>query len=318
MKILVTGMSGFIATNFFQYLNSTHPDHDVYGFDLAYNQDLRNPAHVESAVAGKDIVFHFGALTHIDSSIRDPKPFLDTNIQGTYNILQACTEFHAKMVQISSSEVYGTLRHDLEYEIQDELYPLMGHSPYAFSKIAQDRMCYSWHRTYETDVRIVRPFNQYGPYQDIRKVIPKFIQQLLTGKPLTIYGDGKSKRDWVYVRDTVEAIWKSQQLPAGEVINICTGKNYTVIELIHLLEQITKKSGQIVKVQHTDERYGHVKELLGDPSYALKMLGWQPEIDFTAGLEKSYRWFTENGPIQYLGGDPKTTRYLANEGMEKT
>lgn len=317
MKILVTGMSGFIATNFFQYLNREHPDTDVYGFDLAYGQDLRNFKQVREAVEGKDVVFHFGALTHIDSSIKDPHPFLETNINGTYNLLCACTDLKIKMVQISSSEVYGTIRRVQGFEKQDEDHPLMGHSPYAFTKIAQDRMCYSWWQTYETNVRVVRLFNQYGPYQDIRKVIPKFIQQLENGQPLTIYGDGLSKRDWVFVQDTVEAIWLSQKLLAGDVCNVCTGKNYTVLDLIHLLEEITKKSGQIVKVAHTDERFGHVKELLGDPAYTIDALGWRYKTDLPEGLEKMYKWLKENGAIKYLGGDPKTIRYLVNEGTEK-
>lgn len=316
MKILVTGMSGFIATNFFQFLNHEHSNDDVYGFDLAYGQNLQDYNQVSRAVQGKDLVFHFGALTHIDSSIKDPQPFMDTNIASTYNLLRACTAHKAKLVQVSSSEVYGTLRRDLSFEIQDELHPLMGHSPYAFTKLAQDRMCYSWWQTYETDVRVVRPFNQYGPYQDIRKVIPKFIEQLETGKPLTIYGDGLSKRDWVFVQDTVEAIWLARNLPAGEVVNICTGKNYTVLDLIHILEKITKRTGQIVQVAHTDERFGHVKELLGDPEKAEKVMDWKYKIDFDEGLQKTYAWLKENGPITYLGGDPKTTRYLANEGLK--
>lgn len=330
LKVLVTGMSGFIPTNFFQFLNKNlREEVDCYGFDLAHKQDLRDAQAVEDAVKRVDLVIHFGALTHVDSSINNPKPFLETNIWGTFNVLQAATKYKVKMIQISSSEVYGGLEKGFKFQSEDRHplghspHPLNAHSPYAFTKIAQERMCYAWWRTYRTDVRIVRPFNQYGIGQDIRKVIPKFMNMIKDGKPLTVYGGGKQRRDWVFAKDTCSGIWEARNLPAGEVLNLCTGKSYSILELIELLKRTIPETiqfrSQLVQVSQINPRLGEVEETVGDPSKAENLLNWKAETRLEEGLKQTWDWFLGSGGNFYLGGDdPKKTKFLANEGFEKT
>ncbi|MFQ6049627.1 MAG: dTDP-glucose 4,6-dehydratase [Candidatus Paceibacterales bacterium] len=316
MKVLITGMSGFVATNFFQFLNKkAGKDIDCYGFDLLHGQDLRDAEAVEKAVKDMDLIVHFGALTHVDSSIKDPKPFFKTNIWGTFNVLQAATKYKVKMIQIASSEVYGNLAKGFELQSEDghplnhPPHPLNAHSPYAYTKIAQERMCYAWWQTYGTDVRIVRPFNQYGPGQDIRKVIPKFMHQIVEGKPITIYGGGKQRRDWVFIENTCSGIWKSRNLSPGETINLCTGKNYSVWELVDLIKKTMPKHidfrSKVVKIMQTSKRVGELNASKGDPSKAEKLLGWRAKTSLEEGLRKTWDWFVGSGGNFYLGGDPR-------------
>ena len=294
---------------------------------MAHGQDLRDRDSVEKAVQNADLVVHFGALTHVDSSINNPEAFLETNIWGTFNVLQAATKHKVKVIQISSSEVYGAILDGFEIQSEDRHplnhfpHPLNAHSPYAFSKVAQERMCYAWWQTYGTDVRVVRPFNQYGIGQDVRKVIPKFMKLIVEGKPLTIYGGGKQKRDWVFVGDTALGIWESRNLQPGEVINLCTGLNYSILELVEMIQKTAPQGvqlkSQIVEVANTSERLGEVLDTKGDPSKAEKLLGWKAETTLGEGLKKTWDWFLTSGGNFYLGGDPKTTKFLPNEGFQK-
>lgn len=304
-RILCTGMSGFMAGRFFQYLAREQPEVKVVGFDRAYGQDVRNGADVEEAVKGVDVVFHFAALTHIDSSIAEPEPFVDTNVNGTMNLLQACTKHQVKLVQISSSEIYGSLTQQ-EYEdgiTQDEGFRLNPQSPYAATKVAQDVLCTAWWHTYGTDVRVLRPFNQWGPGQDIRKMIPKFFQQVMSGQPITVYGEGQSTRDWVWVDDFVEAVWRSVELPAGTVVNVATGVSYSVLEVVERIQQLVGKRSQVVLVHHTDERWGYVKHLRGDGKKITQLLRWKPTMTLDDGLERLYEWIQTNGAVCYRGGE---------------
>lgn len=317
MKVLITGMSGFIPTNFFQFLiKKADKNIECYGFDLLHEQDLRDARAVEEAVKNVDLVVHFGALTHVDSSIKDPRVFLETNIWGTFNVLQAATKHKIKVIQIASSEVYGALAKGFDFQSEDnhplnhKPHPLNAQSPYAFTKVAQERMCYAWRQTYGTDVRVVRPFNQYGAGQDIRKVIPKFMHQIVQGKPITVYGSGEAKRDWVFAEDTCSGIWASRNLPPGEVINLCGGKNYSVWEIIDFIKKTMPQGvhfrSKVVKVVRTNERVGEVYASKGDPSKAEKLLGWRAKTSMEEGLRKTWDWFVGSGGNFYLGGDPRT------------
>ena len=314
MRVLVTGMTGFMAGRFFRYLAQNEPDVHVYGFDKAYGENLEDAASVDKAVEQVDAVFHFGALTHIDSSIVHPEPFFPTNVMGTLHVLQSCTKHRKKLVQISSSEIYGSLSQE-EFDagkLQGEDYRLNPQSPYAASKVAQDVMCTAWHHTYETDVRVLRPFNQWGPGQDIRKMIPKFFYQVSQGLPITAHGDGQSTRDWVWVDDFVEAVWKSINLPEGTVANVATGRAYSVVQVVDMIKELVgNKESQVVFVNHTDQRWGYVKHLRGDGSYLESLTGWKPKITLESGLPLLYQWLKTNGPVFYRGGEgwsePKTS-----------
>lgn len=309
-KILVTGNRGFFGTNFEQYVEREYPEVDLYGFDLKHGQDCRNYEQVEKAVKGKSAVFHFAAFTHTDTSMRYPKLFLEGNPKGTLNILKACTKHKVRLINISSSEVYGTLKGGWQRESEE--HPFGPASPYAASKVACDSMCQTWHKVHGTDVVIVRPFNGYGFYQDRRKVMSKYIERIEKGLPLQVYGEGNQKRDWIFAEEIVKGIWKAYQLlPAGEIINLCSGKNYSILEVIDLLRRITNKN---IKIESIKPRYAEVQNMIGDNSKAKKLLDWETKIDLKEGLARTYRWLKENKPIAYLGGEPKTLRFISNEG----
>lgn len=301
MKLLITGGSGFVATNFFQYL-LTLPEEEqpeIRLFDRRYGQDLTCWEDViESWNEYKpDTVINFAAFTHIDDSIKNPRKFWENNLSLQLNILEACRKYDCRLLQISSSEVYGTA----QSLPMDEDHSLCPHSPYAFTKAAQDRSCYSWWQTYGLNVSIVRPFNQFGPYQQRQKVIPKFIYNIVHGLPLPVYAEGKARRDWLYVKDTVRGIWLAlNYLDPGEVVNLATGKSWSVIEVCNLLREVVPKvSGKpdlskIVTVQHVDDRWGHVFHLEGSHGKALRLLGWKPGYTFPEALEETVRWYIDN------------------------
>lgn len=308
-KVLITGMAGFFGTNFWQWLNRAHPQIDCHGFDLVYGQDCRDYSQVEKAVRDKDVVFHLAAFTHTDTSFRYPDMFLQGNILGTLNMLKACSKHRVKLVYISSSEVYGRLREGWKKESED--HPFNPASPYATSKAMCDLMCQNWHKSFGADVVIVRPFNGYGFYQDRRKMISKFVERIEKGLPIQIYGSGEQTRDWNFATDIVRGIWKAQELPAGEIINLCSGKDYSVLEIVKLLKEIVDSE---VEVEHIESRHGEVERMIGDNTKVKKLLDWEPQVEIKEGLRKTYHWIKENKPIAYLGGEPKTLRFLPNEG----
>jgi len=348
MRLLITGGSGFIATNFFQYL-LTLPDEEqpeIRLFDRRYGQDLCRWEDVDKAWKEyrPEAVINFASYTHIDDSIQDPRRFWENNLTLMLNVLEACRKYDCRLLQISSSEVYGTAQYlgryicekcsvvkyrltdrgkrifgfeptleegkyncpscaeEMEYiHGMDETHPMAGHSPYALTKIVQDRACYAWFETYELDVVIVRPFNQFGPYQQRQKVIPKFIYNIYHGLPLPVYAKGEARRDWLYVKDTVRGIWMAlNKLPKGEVVNLATGKSWSVIELANLLKEIVPRvSGRpdlskIVTVQHVDDRWGHVFHLEGSYEKARRFLGWEPKYTFPQALEETAKWYLQN------------------------
>lgn len=312
MRLLITGGSGFIATNFFQYL-LTLPDEEqpkIRLFDRRYGQDLARWEDVDRAweLYRPDAVVNFAAFTHIDDSIKNPRKFWANNLTLQINVLEACRKYDCRLLQISSSEVYGTQM----YIPQDENHPIQPHSPYAFTKVSQDRSCYAWWQTYELDVAIVRPFNQFGPYQQRQKLIPKFTYNIVHGLKLPVYAEGKARRDWLYVKDTIRGIWMAlNSLPAGEVVNLATGKSWSVIDIANLLKQIVPEvSGKpdlskIVTVQHVDDRWGHVFHLEGTYEKAKKLLGWEPQYTFPEALKETVKWYIDNNfavPIR-RGGD---------------
>ncbi len=299
-RLLVTGGSGFIATNFFHFL-LTLPEEEqpeVRLFDRRFGQDLTCKEDVEAAWKWEpDACVNFASYTHIDDSIKNPRKFWENNLELMLNVLEACREYDCRLLQISSSEVYGTQ----VYTPQDEEHPIQPQSPYALTKVVQDRSCYAWRQTYDLDVSIVRPFNQFGPYQQTQKLIPKFTYNIIHGLPLPIYAEGNARRDWLYVKDTVRGIWMAlNKLPAGEAVNLATGKSWSVKEVADLLKDIVPKvSGKpdlskIVTIDHVDDRWGHVFHLEGSYEKAEKLLEWKPEYTFPEALEETVRWYIQN------------------------
>ena len=296
-KILVTGSNGFLGTNFYQYMRVNHPEVECWCFDRVYRQDILNQKLVDEAIQGKTHVIHFAAETHVDNSISGPESFMTTNFIGTYNILEACKKHGAKLVFISTSEVYGSMAEG--YTIQDETHPLNPQSPYAASKCAADRLCYSYFKTYGMPVVTVRPFNQFGNYQACEKAIPLFIDKAAQGLPLPVYGDGLASRDWLFVKDTVSGVWAAaEHLAPGEVVNLATAKTYTLIELVELIKKaVGRHDINTVHVTATADRPGHVQTLIGSYAKAEKLMGWKPKYDLEEALKITADWYFANGKI---------------------
>jgi dTDP-glucose 4,6-dehydratase len=312
-RILVTGGAGFISSNMIRYLLH-RTEHEVVTMDaLTYagnlanledvmgherlrfiKGDIRDVDDVKAALRGVDVIVNAAAESHVSKSIEQGgAEFVTTNVVGTQVLLDAIREQPVdRFVLISSSEVYGTA----EYSPMDENHPLNPRSPYAGTKAGGDRLAYSYWCTYHLPIVILRPFNNYGPYQHPEKVIPRFIIQALTDQPLTIHGDGGASRDWLHVFDTAEAITAACEVPVGrivgETINIATGVDETVEDIAdQVLDLLGKPAGLR---RHTSDRPGQVHRHIGSTTKAERLLGWRSTIPFRDGLERTAAWYREH------------------------
>jgi dTDP-glucose 4,6-dehydratase len=312
-RILVTGGCGFIPSNFVRHLLKS-TQHEVVSLDaLTYagnienlgdcmdherlslvHGDVRDPDLVADVVAGVDVIVNAAAESHVEKSILEgASEFVTTNVEGTQILLDAIRRTPVeRFILFSSSEVYGTA----ERAPMDEEHPLNPRSPYAATKAGADRLAYSYYVTYELPIVIVRPFNNYGPYQHPEKVVPRFVTQALMDEPVTIHGDGHASRDWVYVEDVAEAIEAvidaDLDAVAGEVINIATGRDLSVAEIADLVLDALDKPPSL-KV-HTPERPGQVDRHIGSTDKAERLLGWRTRTSFEDGLERTIAWYDEN------------------------
>jgi dTDP-glucose 4,6-dehydratase len=312
-RILVTGGAGFISSNMIRYLLHQTP-HDVVTMDaLTYagnmanladvneherlkfiHGDIRDIADVTAALDGVDVIVNAAAESHVSKSITEGgAEFVTTNVVGTQVLLDAMRQHRVeRFILISSSEVYGTAVADP----MDEEHPLNPRSPYAGTKAGGDRLAYSYWCTYDLPVTVIRPFNNYGPYQHPEKVIPRFIIQALCDRPLTIHGNGHASRDWLHVFDTAEAITAACEAPleniVGETINVATGIDETVEQIADMILDILGKPASLKR--HVDERPGQVDRHIGSTDKAARLLGWRSQIPFAEGLERTIRWYSEN------------------------
>jgi UDP-glucose 4-epimerase len=250
---------------------------------------------IRSITMDIDVIFHLAAQIHVDKSMVEPKETFEVNTFGTLNILDAALENDVKLVvYASSSEVYGTAK----YVPMDENHPLNPASPYAASKAAADRLCFAYYNTYKLPVVIVRCFNTYGPRQiDIgyAAVIPKFIKRVLSGLPPIIYGDGKQTRDYMYIKDAVNAyklILESHENIIGKAINIGTGRETSILDLANKIIDIC---GNRKAPIHVPPRPGEVRRLCADISLAKKELSFEPKYTLEEGLEELIKWYREGG-----------------------
>lgn len=315
--ILVTGGAGFIGSNFIRYWYRNFPDDTIIVLDnLTYagNPDnipfymkngnerfefwygnICNGELVNSVVERSDIIVHFAAETHVARSIFDNRVFYETDVLGTQTVATAVVKNYKtveRFIHISTSEVYGTGL----YEPMDENHPLNPCSPYASAKCGADRLVYSFIQTYDIPAVILRPFNQYGPYQHLEKVIPRFITSALKDEPLTVHGDGKARRDWLYVEDTYKRIEKVINVPIekikGEVFNLGSGESYSVLEIAHMILDMLNKAKSLIK--HTGDRLGQVQNHISSTEKAAKELGIQPGRSFEDGLKQTIEWYENN------------------------
>lgn len=310
-RVLVTGADGFIGSHLVEELLTTGCDVRAFVFYNSFNSrgwldtlppdrqqaleffagDVRDPHGVRTAMERCDVVFHLAALIAIPFSYHSPDSYVDTNVKGTLNVLQAARQLGtARVLVTSTSEVYGTAR----YAPIDEQHPFQGQSPYSATKIGADRLAESFYRSFDTPVVIVRPFNTYGPRQSARAVIPTIITQLLSGASELRLGAVTPTRDFTYVRDTVRGFTALAQADdaIGEEVNIATGTEHSIGDIARVLIRELQPSARIV----TDEERvrpdkSEVQRLIGANAKLTRLTGWHPEFDLEAGLRETIRWF---------------------------
>lgn len=292
MKVLITGAAGFIGSHLYEKLKSE--GHDVIGIDNWFHAcknpvvseiqyaDILFPELINSYVKWCDVVYHLAAQIHVDRSIEYPQETIDINVTGTLHILEAVRKFNKRMVFASSSEVYGTSQVDF----MDEKHQLDAQSPYAASKAAADRLCFSYWKTYGTKVAILRNFNTFGPYQNDDSyggVIAIFTKAALKHKPMNIFGTGEQKRDYMYIADALKGYELCVEKELwGKPVNIGSGITITVNEIANLIKEITGSSSEI---NHVAPRPGEVERLCADIGYA-KTRGFYPTTNFKENLKK--------------------------------
>ena len=315
MKILVTGADGFIGSHVVETLVKS--GHEVRAFVL-YNSfnswgwlddsdksvresidvfagDIRDPHGVDNAVSGQDVILNLAALIAIPYSYHSPDTYIDTNIKGTLNILQAARRHEvSRVIQTSTSEVYGTA----QYIPIDEKHPLHPQSPYAASKVGADQLALSFHASFNTPVGILRPFNTYGPRQSARAVIPTIISQLATGREVKL-GSLSPTRDFSFVQDTANGFLAAATSDAivGQTINLGSGFEISIQETA---ETIAKLMNVELKLANDEQRVrpesSEVERLHASIQKAKEVLGWQPQLKglegFKAGLKQTIDWFS--------------------------
>jgi dTDP-glucose 4,6-dehydratase len=308
-KILITGGAGFIGSNFIRYFINKHKDVEIVCLDsLTYAGNIDNLSDImdndrfifikgdicsremaAKAMKGCDGVIHFAAETHVDRSIVDADAFLRTNVLGTYNLLLEADKNRVKrFVHISTDEVYGSIDEGLFTEES----PIDPSSPYSSSKASSDLLAISFHRTYSLPVIITRTCNNYGPYQYPEKVIPFFITNILEGKKVPLYGDGKNVREWIYVEDNCSAIdLIYHEGKVGEVYNIGSGFELENIQLTNLIINALGKDDSWI--EYVKDRPGHDRRYALD-STKIKNLGWKPRFSFEESITKTIDWYKNN------------------------
>jgi dTDP-glucose 4,6-dehydratase len=306
----VTGGAGFIGSNFIRHIIKKYPQNEIINLDkLTYAGNLDNLKDIENNsnytfVKGdicdrkivnelsKDVeaIINFAAQSHVDRSIIDASDFIKTNIDGTYNLLEAAKRYSiSRFVQISTDECYGSIGKG-SFKETDSLSP---NSPYAASKAAADMLVYSYWVTFNLPVIVVRSSNNFGPYQYPEKIISLFITNALENKHLPLYGDGMNVRDWLYVVDNCEAIdMVLHKGKEGEIYNIGGGNELKNIDLTRMVLNILGKPESLI--QPVKDRPGHDRRYSLDCSKIERELGWTPRFDFERMLKETVKWYVDN------------------------
>ncbi len=318
-KIVITGGLGFIGSNLVEllinkgfkvinidkvsYASNFYNTHEFkknnkYKF---FKIDINNKKKVLGIFNKyKPIcIFNLAAESHVDRSIDSPKEFIESNILGTFNLLEAFRNYSksnskSKLIHVSTDEVYG----DIIKGRTDENYPYNPSSPYAASKASSDHLVISYIRTFGIRAIITNCSNNYGPKQHPEKLIPKMIYNIITNKSLPVYGDGKNSREWIYVKDHCEALFKVfTSGKIGENYNIGSNKNYNNIKICQTLIKVAKENisiGKNVKLKFVKDRPGHDKRYALDSYKIIKNLKWKPKTSFSDGIKKTFKWYLNN------------------------
>lgn len=313
-KVLVTGADGFIGSHLterlakegarvraFIYYNSfdrwgwlDETEHDIMDSIEIFPGDIRDPSRVMEAVKDQEIVFHLASLIAIPYSYHAPDSYVQTNVGGTLNVLNACRQVAVeRLIHTSTSEVYGTA----QYVPIDEKHPLQGQSPYSATKIGADMLAESFHRSFDLPVTIVRPFNIYGPRQSARAVIPTILSQLFQGNKQIKLGALHPTRDFNFVEDMVSGFLSLAEADEaiGHVVNVGSGKEISIRDLVGMLLRITGKEAEIVcDEERLRPEKSEVDRLQCDASLARELTGWQPQHTLEEGLEITAQWIEEH------------------------
>lgn len=311
MKLLVTGGAGFIGSNFIHYILKNYPEDEIVNLDsLTYCGNLENLKEIENNPKYKfikgdicnvelvdglikqcDAIIHLAAESHVDRSILNPGPFVNTNILGTATLLNAAIKYGNKRFHhVSTDEVFGSLGPTGSF---NEKTPYDPHSPYSASKAASDHLVRAYFHTYQLPITITNCSNNYGPYQFPEKLIPLFVTNLLQGKKVPLYGDGLNIRDWLYVEDHCQAI--DVVLRKGKIgETYCVGGNEekTNLEITHQVLKILGFNKD--KVEQVADRKGHDLRYAIDATKIKKELGWEPKYEFDQALKETVDWYKNN------------------------
>ena len=314
-RVLVTGGCGFIGCNFLRQVVRERPETEWVNLDaLTYAgrleniEDFADAANyrfvrggiedwslVDGLLSGAepfDAIVNFAAESHVDRSILGPRVFVETNVLGTQNLLEAARRHGVgRFVQVSTDEVYGSL--DPDDPPFTEKSPLEPNSPYAASKASADLLCRAYHETYGMPVIVTRCSNNYGPYQFPEKLVPSFIRHAMQDRPVPLYGDGLNVRDWLHVEDHCRAVaLVLEKGTPGEIYNIGGNNEHTNLEITRLILKELGKGEDLIS--YVTDRPGHDRRYAIDSSYLQVSLGWAPEHTFETGIQRTIEWYIEN------------------------
>ena len=311
-NIIVTGGCGFIGSNFVHYVVNNHPEVHVTVLDkLTYagNReniaglpadrvelvvgDICDPELLDRLVPGHDAIVHYAAESHNDNSIADPTPFLRTNVEGTFCLLQAARKYGVRYHHVSTDEVYGDLALDDPARFTEET-PYRPSSPYSSTKAASDHLVRAWHRTFGVRATISNCSNNYGPYQHVEKFIPRQITNILDGVRPKLYGDGRNVRDWIHTDDHSSAVWTIlTRGEMGETYLIGADGEKSNIDVLRAI--LTRRGTPADDFDWVRDRPGHDRRYAIDSTKLRRELGWEPRhTDFPEGLDQTIAWYTEN------------------------
>lgn len=311
-NIIVTGGCGFIGSNFVRYVVSNHPEVHVTVIDaLTYAGNIENikglpedqvefihgnicdQALLERVVPGHDAIVHYAAESHNDNSIANPEPFIQTNVVGTFRLIQAARKFDVRYHHVSTDEVYGDLALDDPSKFTEKT-PYNPSSPYSSTKAASDMLVRAWFRTYGLKMTISNCSNNYGPYQHVEKFIPRQITNILEGHRPKLYGDGLNVRDWIHTEDHSSAVWTiltRGQLGSTYLIG-ANGERNNITVMHDILRVMGKNENDF---DHIKDRPGHDRRYAIDSTKLQRELGWRPiHTDFEKGLKKTVDWYRDN------------------------
>jgi dTDP-glucose 4,6-dehydratase len=312
MRLLVTGGAGFIGSNFVRRLLTdstssvtriivldkltyagTFENLEAFQDDMRFqfiHGDINNKTLVENLFEKVDAVVHFAAESHVDRSILEAAPFIETNVLGTASLLETLRKFpKIKFLHVSTDEVYGSINEGS----WNEEFPISPNSPYAASKASSDLLALAYQRTYGLDILVSRCCNNYGPNQFPEKLIPLFITNLIQGRKVPVYGDGKNIREWIHVDDHCDALnLILSKGESGQIYNIGSSFELSNLEITNLILEAFNRGEE--SIEYVSDRPGHDYRYSLDYSKAKSKLGYSPKIDFENGLRKTVDWYLEN------------------------